>query len=127
LQQELPPRAAREQKAAVRLMWPELLKVQMTPDEIRACYRLYAAHRVSHEICTFPDTILVMNNAGDPDGVAAFLRLRTGLLRLPREIGQGNPNDALYPTTAGRVGHLRKSLASFAAQLFSRGDPVGHP
>jgi hypothetical protein len=41
----------------------------MSPGEIRACYRLYAAHRKSH----------------------------------------------------GHFGHLRKMLASFAAQLFSRG------
>ena len=47
----------------------------MTPGEIRACYRLYAAHRRSHEICTFPETIPVMNNAGDPDDLAVLLRL----------------------------------------------------
>ena len=34
----------------------------MTPGEI-ACYRLYAAHRKSHEICTFPRTATVI--AGD--------------------------------------------------------------
>ena len=51
----------------------------MTPGEIRACYRLYAAHRRSHEICTFPETTRVMNNAGDPDDLAVLLRLHTGL------------------------------------------------
>ena len=46
----------------------------MSPGEIRACYRLYAAHRRSHR-----------------------------------------------PAVVGHFGHLRKMLASFAAQLFSRG------
>jgi len=50
----------------------------MTPDEIRACYRLYAAHRMSHEICAFPRTIQVMNSPSDPDAV--LLRLHTGLI-----------------------------------------------
>jgi hypothetical protein len=47
---------------------------RMSPGEIRACYRLYAAHR------------------------------RSRLL-----------------TLVGHFGHLRKMLASFAAQLFGRG------
>jgi hypothetical protein len=42
----------------------------MTPDEIRACYRLYAAHRKSREICTFPGTIPVTSKAGDRDDLA---------------------------------------------------------
>jgi hypothetical protein len=46
----------------------------MSPDEIRACYRLYAAHRRSHR-----------------------------------------------PALVGHFDHLRKMLASFAAQLFGRG------
>jgi hypothetical protein len=37
----------------------------MTPGEIRACYRLYAAHRKSREICTFAGTIPVINKPGD--------------------------------------------------------------
>ncbi len=86
----------------------------MTPDEIKACYRLYAAHRRSHEICTFPETIPVMNNA-----------LHTGLEGLAREIAQGDPNDHLCRSAAGHVGRLRKMLASFAAQLFGRGALVG--
>jgi hypothetical protein len=57
----------------------------MTPGEIRACYRLYAAHRMSHEICAFPRTIPAMNSPGDPDELAVLLRLHTGLAR---EIGQ---------------------------------------
>jgi hypothetical protein len=57
----------------------------MTPGEIRACYRLYAAHRVSHEICAFPGTIPAMNSNGAPDELAVLLRLHTGLAR---EIGQ---------------------------------------
>jgi hypothetical protein len=46
----------------------------MSPGEIRACYRLYAAHRRSHR-----------------------------------------------PTLVKHFDHLRKMLASFAAQLFGRG------
>jgi len=52
----------------------------MTPDEIRACYRLYAAHRMSHEICAFPRTIQVMNSPSDPDELAVLLSLHTGLI-----------------------------------------------
>ena len=47
---------------------------RMSPGEIRACYRLYAAHRRAHR-----------------------------------------------PTLVGHFDHLRKMLASFAAQLFGRG------
>ncbi len=47
----------------------------MTPGEIRACYRLYAAHRVSYEICTFPKTIPVTINGGEPDDLAVLLRV----------------------------------------------------
>jgi len=45
----------------------------MTPGEIRACYRLYAAHRKSHEICAFPGTIPAASNAGNLDDLAVFL------------------------------------------------------
>jgi hypothetical protein len=68
----------------------------MTPDEIGACYRLYAAHRKS--------------------------RLHSGLEGLARGIGHGDPNDELRPALAGPVGHLRKTLGS---QLFGRGALVG--
>ena len=88
----------------------------MTPDEIRACYRLYAAHRKSREICTFPGTIPATSNAGDLDDLAVLLRLHSGL---------GDPNDELPPALAGPVGHLRKTLTSFGAQLFGRGALVG--
>ena len=88
----------------------------MTPDEIRACYQLYAAHRKSHEICTFPGTILATSNAGDLNDLAVLLRLHSG---------HGNPNDDLRPALAGPVHHLRKTLASFGAQLFGRGALVG--
>jgi hypothetical protein len=81
---------------------------------------------MSHEICTFPETIPVMNNAGEPDDLAASLRVQTGLDGLAREIGQGDRNDDSCPAAAGHIGHLRKLLASFAAQLFGRGDLVGH-
>jgi hypothetical protein len=88
----------------------------MTPDEIRACYRLYAAHRKSHEICTFPGTVLATSNAGDLDDLAVLLRLHSGLEGLARDIGHGDPNDDL---------RLRKTLGSFGAQLFGRGALVG--
>jgi hypothetical protein len=64
----------------------------MSPGEIRACYRLYAAHRRSHEICVFPETILAMNDVGGP-GELVLLRLHTGLGL--REIRNGDPNDDL--------------------------------
>ena len=95
----------------------------MTPDEIRACYQLYAAHRKSHEICTFPGTILATSNAGDLNDLAVLLRLHSGLEGLARDIGHGDPNDG--PALAGPVLHLRKTLTSFGAQLFGRGALVG--
>jgi hypothetical protein len=97
----------------------------MTPDEIRACYRLYAAHRKSREICTFPGTIPATSNAGDLDDLAVLLRLQSGLEGLARDIGHGDPNDELPPALAEPVGHLRKTLGSFGAQLFGRGALVG--
>ena len=97
----------------------------MSPGEIRACYRLYAAHRKSGEICTFPRTIPATSNAGDRDDLAVLLRLQTGLEELVRDIGHRDPNDDLRPALARPVGHLRKLLASFAAQLFGRGALVG--
>ena len=93
----------------------------MTPGEIRACYRLYAAHRKSRDICTFSRTISATSNAGYLGDLAALLHLDTGLEGLAREIGHGDPNDDLRPTLARPVGHLRNMLASFAAQLFGRG------
>jgi len=96
----------------------------MTPGEIRACYRLYAAHRRSHEICTFPETPTT-NNAGDLDDLAVLLRLHPGPEGLARGIAQCDPGDHLCPSAAGHVRHLRKMLASFAAQLFGRGALVG--
>src|SRR5262249_18059591 len=96
----------------------------MNPDQIRACYRLYAAHRKSHEICTFPGTILATSNARDLDDLAVLLRFHSGL-EGARDIGHGDPNDDLRPALAGPVGHLRKTLASFGAQLFGRSALVG--
>ena len=61
-----------------------------------------------------------MNGAGGPGELGILLRLHTGLEGLAREIAQGDPNDHLCPSAAGHVGHLRKMLASFAAQLFDR-------
>jgi hypothetical protein len=69
----------------------------MTPDEIRACYRLYPF----------------------------LLRVHTGLEVLARDIGHGDPNGDLRPALAGPVGRLVKTLASFGAQLFDRGALVG--
>jgi hypothetical protein len=120
-QREPPVRTQGEQRTFVRLKWQELLRLGMTPGEIRACYRLYAAHRKSHEICTFPRTISATSNAGDLSDLAVLLRLHTGLEGLARDIGHDDPNDDLRPTLARPVGHLRKMLASFAAQLFGRG------
>jgi hypothetical protein len=93
----------------------------MSPGEIRACYRLYAAHRKSHEISTFPGTIPATSNARDSDDLAVLLGLHIGLDGLARDIGHSDPNDDLRPALGKPVGHLRKMLASFAAQLFSRG------
>ena len=97
----------------------------MTPDEIRACYRLYAAHRKSREICTFPGTIPARSNAGDLDDLAVLLRLHSGLEGLARDIGHSDPNDDLRPALVGPVHHLRKTLTSFGAQLFGRGALMG--
>ena len=97
----------------------------MTPGEIRACYQLYAAHRKSHEICAFPRAIPATSNTEDSDDLAVLLRLHSGLEGLARDIGHGDPNDDLRPALAGSVHHLRKTLASFGAQLFGRGALVG--
>ena len=66
----------------------------MSPAEIRACYRLYAAHRGSHEICAFPKAILAMNAVGAPAALAV-LRLQTGLEGLARDVRHCDPNDDL--------------------------------
>jgi hypothetical protein len=92
----------------------------MSPSEVRACYQLYAAHRMSHEICAFPATIPALNNAAEPDNDLAMLllRLHTGFKGLAGALGQGNPDDDLLhvPTTYSRVGLFRKML-SLAARL----------
>jgi hypothetical protein len=49
----------------------------MSPGEIRACYRLYAAHRKSREICAFPGSIPAASNAGNSDDLAVLLRRHT--------------------------------------------------
>jgi hypothetical protein len=57
----------------------------MTPGEIRACYRLYAAHRKSHQICAFPGTIPATSNAGDSDDLArAVLAMATLMMTYAR-------------------------------------------
>ena len=79
----------------------------MSPAEIRACYRLYAAHRMSHEICAFPKAILAMNAVGAPVALAV-LRLQTGLEGLAREVGHCDPNDHLrHPTAVGQLAFPR--------------------
>jgi len=86
----------------------------MTPGEIRACYRLYAAHRKSHEICAFPGTIPAASNAGNLDDLAVLLRLQTGLEELVRDIGHRDPNDDLRPALTRSLGQRRsrRSLPS---------------
>jgi hypothetical protein len=97
----------------------------MSPGEITACYRLYAVHRRSNEICAFPKGILAMNDVGASAELAVLLRLHTGLEGLRHEIGHGDPKDDLRPAVVGHFGHLRKILASLAAQLSARGALVG--
>ena len=84
----------------------------MSPGEITACYRLYAVHRRSNEICAFPKAILAMNDVGDPAELAVLLRLHTGLEGLRHEIGHGDPKDDLHAAVGGHFGHSRKILAS---------------
>ena len=93
----------------------------MSPGEITACYRLYAVHRRSNEICAFPKAILAMSDVGDPAELAVLLRLDTGLEGLRHEIGHGDPKDDLRPAVVRHFGHLRRLLASFSAQFSARG------
>ena len=97
----------------------------MSPGEIAACCRLYAAHRKLNEICAFPETILAMNDVGACAELAVLLPLHTGLEGLRHEIGHGDPKDDLRPAVVGHFGHLRKILASLAAQFSARGALVG--
>ena len=97
----------------------------MSPGEIAACYQLYAAYRRSNEICAFPKAILAMNDVGASAELAVLFRLHTGLEGLRREIGHGEPKDDLRPAVVGPFGHLRKILASLAAQFSARGALVG--
>jgi hypothetical protein len=79
-----------------------------------------------HEICTFAGAVRALTNAGDSDDLADLLRLHTGLEGLAHKVGHGDPNDDLrHPAIVGHFGHLRKILASFAAQLLGRGALVG--
>jgi hypothetical protein len=97
----------------------------MSPGEITASYRLYAAHRRSNEICAFPEAILAINNVGVSAELAVLMRLHTGLEGLRHEIGHDLPKDDLRPAVVGHFGHLRKILASLAAQFSARGALVG--
>ena len=97
----------------------------MSPGEITACYRLYAAHRRSNEICAFAKAVLAMNDVGASTELAVLLRFYTGLEGLRHEIGHGEPKDDLPPAVVGHFGHLRKILASLAAQFSARGALVG--
>ena len=97
----------------------------MSPGEITACYRLYAVHRRSNEICAFPKAILAMNDVGASADLAILLRLHTGLEELRHEIGHGDPKDDLRPAVVGHFGVLRKILALLAAQFSDRGALVG--
>ena len=97
----------------------------MSPGEITACYRLYAVHRRSNEICAFPKAILAMSDVGASAELAVLLRPHTGLEGLRHEVGHGDPKDDLRPAVVGHFGHLRKILASLAAQFSARGALVG--
>jgi|SRR5215472_13831648 len=97
----------------------------MSPGEITACYRLYAVHRRSSEVCAFPEAILAMNDVGASAELAVVLRLDIGLEGLRHETGHGDPKNDLRPAVVRHFGHLRKTLASFAAQFSARGALVG--
>jgi hypothetical protein len=62
-----------------------------------------------------------MNDVGASAELAVLLRLHTGLEGLRHEIGRGDPKDDLRPAVVGHFGHLRKILASLAAQFSARG------
>ena len=64
------------------------------------------------------------SNGSDLDDLAVLLRLHSGV-EGARDFGHGDPIDELRPALAGPVGHLRKTLGSFGAQLFGRGALVG--
>jgi hypothetical protein len=90
----------------------------MTPDEIRACYRLYAAHRKSHEICAFPGTIPAASNAGNSDDLApnhAMTAFHLPRSRLPhlRVANHANYLSAA-PERRDRTTGQRPMRASFA-------------
>jgi hypothetical protein len=97
----------------------------MSPGEITACHRLYAAHGRSNEICAFPEAILAVNDFDASAELAVSLRLHTGLEEPRHEIGHGDPKDDLRPAVVGHFGHWRKILASLAAQFSARGALVG--
>jgi hypothetical protein len=97
----------------------------MSPGEITACYRLYAAHRTSNEICAFPKVILVMNDVGASAELAVLRPLPVGLEGLRHEIGRGDPKDDLRPAVVGYFGRLRKIRASLFAQFAARRALVG--
>jgi hypothetical protein len=68
---------------------------------------------------------MAMNDVGASAELAVLLRLHTGLEGLRHEIGHGDPKDDLCPAVVGHLGHLRKLLASLAAQFSARGALVG--
>jgi hypothetical protein len=96
----------------------------MSPGEITACYRLYAAHRRSNEICAFPKAILAMNDVGASANVGFLLRPHTDLEGLRHEIDHGDLKDDLS-SAIGEIGYLRKIIASLAARFSARGVLVG--
>jgi hypothetical protein len=61
-----------------------------------------------------------MNDVGDSAELAIFLYFHTGLEELRHEIGHGDPKDDIRPAVVGHFGHLRKILASLAAQVSAR-------
>jgi len=97
----------------------------MSPGEIAACYRLYAAHRRSSQICAFPEAILAINDVGASADVAVLLPVRTDLEALRCEIDHGDLKDDLSSAVGKHFVHLRKIVASLAAQFSARGALVG--
>ena len=97
----------------------------MSPGEIAACYRLYAVHRRSNEICAFPEAILAMDDVGASAELAVMSRLNGGLEGPRHEIGHGDPKNDLRPAVVGHFGRLRMIRASLAARFPDRVALVG--
>jgi hypothetical protein len=93
----------------------------MTPGEIRACYRLYAAHRKSHEICAFPGIIPATSNAGDSDDFAVLLRLHTGLESWRVTLATASQTTTYAPPSSGLSVICERCSHRSLSNLFGRG------